>query len=235
MSTLFYGKACAFLGILPANPPLFHVKSFKRVISGLFCDFVIEFHVTKTLSEAKACLMNFDSLVKCSTTHPGYKMVSQKCVDQRSWPISVDHVESNPKFKKLKVELRDLKRENRELEKELGKARCDKDISDSMIAEGCARHARLADENKLLRKDNALLEMEIFDLKRGISEADGLKRSLKFDADNAQAECVRLEGEKNALFRANIALKDQNETLREDNAVLEAALLKPRHAPTGSL
>jgi hypothetical protein len=227
MSTLFYGKACAFWGVLPANPTLYHVKSFKSVISRATCDFVIEFHVTKTLSEAKGCLMNFQSLAKCSTTHAGYNMVCKNCVDKRSWPISIDHVESHPKFKKLKVELRDLKRKNRELEKELGKA-------DSIVAEGCARHMRLTDENKRLRKDNADLEKEIADLTRDVNEVNGMNRSLKFDADNAQAECVRLECENSALLRSNAALKEGNEALKEDYAVLEATLLRPRHGPMGS-
>jgi len=218
MSTLFYGKACAFWGVLPANPTLYHVKSFKSVISRATCDFVIEFHVTRTLSEAKGCLMNFQSLAKCSTTHAGYNMVCKNCVDERSWPISID--QSHPK-------LRDLKRKNRELEKELKKA-------DYIVAEGCARHMRLADENKRLRKDNADLEKEIADLTRDVNEVNGMKRSLKFDADNAQAECVRLECENSALLRSNAALKEGNEALKEDYAALEATLLRPRHGPTGS-
>ena len=168
MSTLFYGKAVVYgLAVLPANPQDFYMKNFRSMVSGLECYFVIEFHVTKKVTEAMGCLLNVNSLKRCTKTHPVYVMVSQKCTDQRSWPISVERVQSHPKFKKLKADLVALGRENRDLEKELGNAlRDNKVLKDEnfKLSKGFsaaqAENSRLSEEKNVLLLENARLKDE---------------------------------------------------------------------------
>jgi len=84
----------------------------------------------------------------------------------------MDSIECHPMFKKLKVELRDLKRDNRNLEKELAEAARENGILNATTDHACAKHIMLTNEkkkltreNKLLVSDNNFLEDEIAMLK----------------------------------------------------------------------
>ena len=181
MSTLFYGRGVVYgLSVLPANPQDFYMKNFRSMVSGLECYFVIEFHVTKKVTEAMGCLLNVNSLKRCTKTHAVYVMVSQKCTDQRSWPISVERVQSHLKFKKLKADLVTLGRENLDLEKELGNA----------------------------LRDNKVLEDENFKLSKGFSAANQCKRNTQAENSRLSEEKNVLLLENARLKDENAALRD---------------------------
>ena len=183
MAAMFYGQTPAVL--LPPNPSAHRVKSLQYATFGDVCHFVIEFHVTKTLKEVRD-LLGVASLFKCSITHPGYnKVVQSPNRIEHSWPISMDSIECHPKFKKLKVELRNLKRDYRELEKELAEAVRENGILEATTDHACAKHIMLINEKKNLTKENKLL----------VSDNNFLEDEIAMlKADNARlaAECDRL-------------------------------------------